>query len=120
MKCNEALSDLFKILVCSGRAPCQLTLERLDRESINGNSLHPFSAHTVTVPGAAAAWVDTVNEFGSKRVSISILIISGTTHPNKTNGKCYNKHSKSYLFSELAKRKGRILRHRKLRRCFDR
>lgn len=28
----------------------------------------PLSAHTVTVPGAAAGWVDTVEAFGSRKV----------------------------------------------------
>jgi gamma-glutamyltranspeptidase/glutathione hydrolase len=33
----------------------------------------PLSAHTVTVPGAAAGWVDTVEAFGSGKVTEIVL-----------------------------------------------
>ena len=32
------------------------------------SGLPPLSAHTVTVPGAVAGWVDTVETFGSGKV----------------------------------------------------
>ncbi len=48
----------------SGRAPQDLSIDRLRDEGITGQ-LPPFSAHTVTVPGAAAGWVDTIDQFGS-------------------------------------------------------
>ena len=32
-----------------------------------------LSAHTVTVPGAAAGWVDTVQSFGSGKVYLNFL-----------------------------------------------
>lgn len=31
---------------------------------VTGGEFEPFSALTVTVPGAAAAWEDTINTFG--------------------------------------------------------
>lgn len=35
----------------------------------------PFrSVHTVTVPGAAAGWADTVERFGSKKVSLEDIL----------------------------------------------
>src|SRR5512147_638035 len=37
----------------SGRAPAGLTLERLQREGL-GESLPPYHAYTITVPGACA------------------------------------------------------------------
>ncbi|MHA2357262.1 MAG: gamma-glutamyltransferase [Candidatus Heimdallarchaeaceae archaeon] len=48
----------------SGRAPSELNLDLLAEQGITG-SLPPLSVHTVTVPGAAAGWVDTVERFGS-------------------------------------------------------
>ncbi|MHA1303804.1 MAG: gamma-glutamyltransferase [Candidatus Heimdallarchaeaceae archaeon] len=48
----------------SGRAPKNLTLEKLAEEGIT-DKLPPLSVHTVTVPGAAAGWVDTIEQFGT-------------------------------------------------------
>jgi len=48
----------------SGRAPSGLTLEYLESIGITG-SLPPFSVHTVTVPGAAAGWIDTIERLGT-------------------------------------------------------
>lgn len=70
-------------LFFSGRAPSKLTLDYLETKGIvncgNTYGRLPFnSAHTVTVPGAAAAWCDTVEQFGSGKVkqkSESITII---------------------------------------------
>ncbi len=47
----------------SGRAPAALTLERIQREGL-GKSLPRYHPYTVTVPGACAAWCDTVERFG--------------------------------------------------------
>jgi len=48
----------------SGRTPKELNIEVLEELGITG-SLPQLSIHTVTVPGAAAGWVDTVKKFGS-------------------------------------------------------
>ena len=47
----------------SGRAPSGLSLDFLKEKGIT--TLDPFSVHTVTVPGAAAGWVDTIKNFGT-------------------------------------------------------
>jgi gamma-glutamyltranspeptidase/glutathione hydrolase len=52
----------------SGRAPAQLTLERLEREGIQGE-LPPFHPYTITVPGACAGWCDLVERFGRLDIS---------------------------------------------------
>lgn len=55
----------------SGRAPLKLTLERLSSEGYSPSSPLPVKhAHNVTVPGAAAGWVDTVERFGSGKVRV--------------------------------------------------
>jgi gamma-glutamyltranspeptidase/glutathione hydrolase len=48
----------------SGRAPAALTMERLKKEGIT-DELPPFHAHTVTVPGACAGWLDLLEKHGT-------------------------------------------------------
>lgn len=47
----------------NGRSPAALSLE-LVKERGHKDLLPPFDALTVTVPGAAAAWVDTIEKYG--------------------------------------------------------
>ncbi|MEP0804013.1 MAG: gamma-glutamyltransferase [Chloroflexota bacterium] len=49
----------------SGRAPAALTLDRLKNEGLLAETLPPFHAHTVTVPGACAGWCDLIARHGS-------------------------------------------------------
>ncbi|MCK5141331.1 MAG: gamma-glutamyltransferase, partial [Candidatus Heimdallarchaeota archaeon] len=51
-------------LNASGRAPAMLNVDKLNSIGIKDN-LPPLSVHTITVPGAAAGWVDTVEKFGT-------------------------------------------------------
>ncbi len=51
----------------SGRAPANLSLETLSELGYS-KRLPPYSVHTVTVPGAAAGWVDTVEKFGTMKL----------------------------------------------------
>lgn len=55
----------------SGRAPAELTLERLQREGF-GDRLPPLHPYTITVPGACAAWCDLVARFG--RLSLAEVL----------------------------------------------
>ena len=56
----------------SGRAPGRLTLDLLHQQGYS--SYKPFPdqthGHSVTVPGAPAAWVDTVEKYGSGKVRL--------------------------------------------------
>lgn len=70
------------IFVCvfffSGRAASRLSLDLLKTTGIVkvGDVHLPYnSAHTVTVPGAASAWCDTVEKFGSGKVQHVITIL---------------------------------------------
>ncbi len=47
----------------SGRAPANLTLERLQREGLGGG-LPLYHPYTITVPGACAGWCDLQARFG--------------------------------------------------------
>lgn len=66
----------FEISSSSGRAPAGLNLDLLKQKGVVdcGNTIEklPYnSAHTITVPGAAAAWCDTVEQFGSGKVKLT-------------------------------------------------
>lgn len=60
----EAATGRVTALNGSGRAPAALTLDLLHQQGI-GSTLPPFHAHTVTVPGACAAWCDLIERHGS-------------------------------------------------------
>ncbi|XP_046350993.2 glutathione hydrolase-like YwrD proenzyme [Haliotis rufescens] len=71
----DARSKTVKGLNGSGRAPSALTLDLLKGEGFSKD--HPFPVthpHAVTVPGAAAAWVDTVEKFGSGKLTMSQIL----------------------------------------------
>ena len=62
----------------SGRAPGNATGEKV-RESLGikegeKGTIPMASAHGVTVPGAAAGWVDVVEKFGSGKVSMEQIL----------------------------------------------
>ncbi len=59
----DAASRTVHAVNGSGRAPAALTLAELERRGV-GESLPQRSALAVTVPGAAAAWSDTVSRHG--------------------------------------------------------
>ena len=53
----------------SGRCPATLSLDSLSADHHDGQSLHPLSVHSVTVPGAAAGWVDAIERWGSMKLA---------------------------------------------------
>jgi gamma-glutamyltranspeptidase/glutathione hydrolase len=59
----EASTRQITALNGSGRAPGGLSIELLRRQGF-GDTLPPFHAHTVTVPGACAGWCDLHKRFG--------------------------------------------------------
>uniref|UniRef100_A0A8W8N0K7 Gamma-glutamyltransferase ywrD n=1 Tax=Magallana gigas TaxID=29159 RepID=A0A8W8N0K7_MAGGI len=56
----------------SGRAPSKLTLDLLHQQGYSTYKPYPDQTHghSVTVPGAPAAWMDTVEKFGSGKLSM--------------------------------------------------
>lgn len=62
----------------SGRSPAHLTLQAVRNElglrPGMGGSIPMLSALAVTVPGAAAGWVDTVERFGSGKLSLEQIL----------------------------------------------
>lgn len=62
----------------SGRSPKNTTLEQVRRElgipSDKNGTIPMLSALAATVPGAAAGWCDTVEKFGSGKLSMEQIL----------------------------------------------
>lgn len=61
----------------SGRSPKGMTLEKLRKAGVEGPSIPFLSIHAVTVPGAPACWVDTVEKLGSGKVTMADVLAPG-------------------------------------------
>ncbi|KAK0674145.1 putative gamma-glutamyltranspeptidase precursor [Cercophora samala] len=76
----DAKTKKVSALNGSGRAGGKCTLERIRRSlGLGGGDgeegkIPMSSVHAVTVPGAAAGWVDTVERFGSGRLSLGEIL----------------------------------------------
>lgn len=72
----NAKDKTVKALNGSGRAPAKLTIDYAISRGMKGRI--PLSdLNSVTVPGAAAAWIDTIETFGSGAVSIADVFEPG-------------------------------------------
>jgi gamma-glutamyltranspeptidase len=69
----DATTRSVKALNGSGRAPEKLSIEYLLSRGITGE-IPPTNLNSVTVPGAAAAWVDTVEVFGSGKLTVAEVL----------------------------------------------
>jgi len=67
----EARSGRVHALDGSGRAPAGLTLDRLRRDGMAGG-VPRFHGHTITVPGAVAAWCELSARFGRAHVALAL------------------------------------------------
>ncbi|KAJ7092606.1 gamma-glutamyltranspeptidase [Mycena epipterygia] len=70
----DAKTKTVKALNGSGHSPQKLTLEYARERGLTGRSIPLTDLNSVTVPGAAAAWVDTVEKFGSGKVSVADVL----------------------------------------------
>jgi gamma-glutamyltranspeptidase / glutathione hydrolase len=69
----EARTGTVTALNGSGRAPASLSIGRIAGEGLSSPELKiadPFHAHTVTVPGACAAWSDLSERHGSMPLAL--------------------------------------------------
>ncbi|KAF9518379.1 hypothetical protein BS47DRAFT_1389027 [Hydnum rufescens UP504] len=66
----DAKAKQVKGLNGSGRSPQALTIAAARKAGIVGDTIPSTDLNSVTVPGAAAAWVDVVQEFGSHHVTL--------------------------------------------------
>ncbi|KAJ3307769.1 hypothetical protein HDU76_004385 [Blyttiomyces sp. JEL0837] len=58
----------------SGRAAHALTLQKCRELGIHGEGIPTRNVNAVTVPGAAAGWVDTVEHFGSGKLTLAEIL----------------------------------------------
>ncbi|KAK7507214.1 hypothetical protein BaRGS_00001149 [Batillaria attramentaria] len=71
----HAQSGQVKGLNGSGRSSAEATLSRLAADGFSSTrKFPPRHGHAVTVPGAAAAWVDTVEQLGSGKLSLRQIL----------------------------------------------
>jgi len=70
----DAKTKQVKALNGSGRSPKKLTLEYVRSRGITDRNVPATDLNSVTVPGAAAAWVDTVETFGSGKVTVADVL----------------------------------------------
>ena len=74
----DAKTKQIHALNGSGRSSANLDLAGLRKEfglqTGQSGVFHHLSPHAVTVPGAAAGWIDTVESFGSGRLSLEQIL----------------------------------------------
>jgi len=60
----------------SGRSPKNTTVEQVRKEvEMSSGNIPGLSPLSVTVPGAAAGWVDTIEKFGSGKLSLEQILM---------------------------------------------
>ena len=99
----DAKAKQVKGLNGSGRSPQALTIAAARKAGIVDNTIPLTDLNSVTVPGAAAAWVDVIQNFGSSSVTLHDVLdptirmaeegyvlcpLRGRTRMNSTSQKC--------------------------------
>ncbi|KAF8521513.1 gamma-glutamyltranspeptidase [Gautieria morchelliformis] len=67
----DTKAKTVKALNGSGHSPQKLNIDHVRSRGVTGLSIPVTDLNSVTVPGAAAAWVDAVEKFGSGKVSLA-------------------------------------------------
>uniref|UniRef100_A0A0W0FGJ2 Putative gamma-glutamyltranspeptidase n=1 Tax=Moniliophthora roreri TaxID=221103 RepID=A0A0W0FGJ2_MONRR len=70
----DAKTKQVKALNGSGHSPEKLTIDYIRRRGIKGSQIPVTDLNAVTVPGAAAAWADTIEKFGSGNLSLAEVL----------------------------------------------
>ncbi|KAK1233029.1 hypothetical protein PQX77_003832 [Marasmius sp. AFHP31] len=70
----DAKTKEVKAFNGSGRSPQKLTIDHLRQRGITGTQIPVTDLNAVTVPGAAAAWVDTVEKLGSGKLTVGDVL----------------------------------------------
>src|SRR5271155_2367225 len=70
----DAKTKKVSALNGSGRAPASLTIAGLRKKGIRGSGIPMQNINAVTVPGAAAGWITTLETFGTKKLSVEEIL----------------------------------------------
>jgi len=70
----EAKTKKIHGLNGSGRAPANLSIAKLRKKGFRGDRIPMSNINAVTVPGAAAGWLTTVENFGSGKLSMEEIL----------------------------------------------
>ncbi|PVG00292.1 gamma-glutamyltranspeptidase [Serendipita vermifera] len=83
----------------SGRSPRALSIDHLRKRGVTGKCIPLMDLNSVTVPGAAAAWVDSVELFGSGKVSFAD-VAAPAIRLAEEGAPVYDIHGYSWMRSE--------------------
>lgn len=70
----DAKLKKVKAMNGSGRSPKKLTMEYIRSQGVEGTKIPTTNLNSVTVPGCAGAWVDTIKELGSGSFSLAQVL----------------------------------------------
>ncbi|KAI9060605.1 gamma-glutamyltranspeptidase [Trametes sanguinea] len=70
----DAKTKTVKALNGSGRSPAKLTIDHVRSQGVTGDKIPNINLNSVTVPGCAAAWVDTVENLGSGKLTVADIL----------------------------------------------
>src|SRR5579871_3577699 len=70
----DAKTKKVSALNGSGRAPVSLSISTLRKKGIRGNTIPMTDVNAITVPGAAAGWLTTLEKFGSHQLSVAEIL----------------------------------------------
>ncbi|PCH33847.1 gamma-glutamyltranspeptidase [Wolfiporia cocos MD-104 SS10] len=70
----DATTEVVHAMNGSGRSPAKLTIDLVRKQGVTGSKIPATNLNSVTVPGAAAAWVDTVEKFGSGKLRVADVL----------------------------------------------
>jgi gamma-glutamyltranspeptidase/glutathione hydrolase len=87
----DAKSNTVRGINGSGESPQALTLEYLRSIGIKGREIPLTNLNSVTVPGAAAGWIKTVEEFGSGALSMREILEPAIRMAEEGESECVRK-----------------------------
>ena len=70
----NAVDKSVKGLNGSGRSPKSLSLNKIKDKGIHGTHIPSSDLNSVTVPGTVAGWIDTIELFGSKNLTLKQIL----------------------------------------------
>ncbi|KAG2075027.1 gamma-glutamyltranspeptidase [Suillus decipiens] len=70
----DAKTGAIKAMNGSGHSPQKLSVDHMRQRGVNGAQIPLTDLNSVTVPGAAAAWVDTVETLGSGKLTVAEVL----------------------------------------------